>query len=400
MIEIFLGNWLRCYRSKLIKIFKRWPVFDAVTTDFSYAEIIAILDVFDGLDIIEYINKSYESLETNTVANFSERFTKVYLCCSHMSKNMSNDINSFFRSSSEASILIKEIIAAIFLIQKYETITNIWGLLCILLQTKYVTETTKTVICNITSLIIDYKPHNSLDSNNELIQCEKDDDVSKRVLNAVMYEQSRYFQDFNELIKSDSVRDEANGPLNSFYCPELLKIFAKKYFTFLPLWGSILKPTSERHSNSHVENYWRILKDRLSCNKSIGNLPTKPLRILKDIQKRTQSVHKRHLLAIPKTSQKNKFFRSTKATNVLEPVYADINDICEGWNKKRKTANRKVNRFSLGKIKEISKLAKEGDNTKNNEILNVLVSSKSSSNKCINFKNVINVHSLIMLLRA
>lgn len=100
--------------------------------------------------------------------------------------------------------------------------------------------------------------------------------------------------------------------------------------TYLPLWTGILKRSPKRYSNSHIENYWKILKERCNESKAVGKTPAKALRVIKEIESRTLSVYNRYVSAIPKTSQKNKFFK-----NISNGSLAELHKKSESWNKKK-----------------------------------------------------------------
>lgn len=115
-------------------------MFDGIVIDYSYAEMFAILDVFNGMDFIEYLNKCYNNMNSDHSEEFSMRYVKIYLCCSHISKNMADDIHSFFQPSSEVAVILKEIFSCFIIIKDYNIITSIWRDIVIILMLKFVTK--------------------------------------------------------------------------------------------------------------------------------------------------------------------------------------------------------------------------------------------------------------------
>lgn len=383
MFLIYLGNWLRSFRIQIIKKFKRWPIFDAVVTDFSYAEIFAILDVFNGIDIVQYLNKTFEFVEQKKIEEFSNEHTKIYLCCSHLSHNIAKDINIYFEKFSEARNLIREIIASFFIISRIDTIENIWSKLCIILYSKVVTETTKCALEEIVDIIASYKTANinefeNYDRNeNKSEWSENDEYVTdvKRKLNDTLYLQSPYYKLFKRIADDATINTEIrDGPTNAFFCPEMVTIILKKYMTFLPFWSGIMKTSDKRFSNSHIENYWKILKERFRESKSIGKLPAKPLRILKSIDERTKNLYTRYINEIPKKSQKNAAVKNDSS----EITLGELQQISESWSKAKPTTIR--NAFSLSKLKTLSEIKNKNGT---NELLHSLVEKKIVKEKSI-----------------
>lgn len=271
---------MRCYRIEAKSKLKKWPVFNCVVTDFCYAEIHAVLDAFNGMDIVEYLTLSYSYIEQGNASSFCDRYVKLYLCCSHLSKNMADLINKYFRCSSEPSKLIKEITAAMFLINDYNAIKLLWKEVVTLLSSRYIKNVTSMALKSIITLISEIEPDkiSQVDGNNmQSIESDEKEEVDynfslSRHYGEPLYIQSPFYKDLAKFISSFT-DDETEGPVNSFYCPEFLEIFSKKYLTFLPFWSNIFKKNSNRVSNSHIESYWKILKDRFHEIKNIGNLP-------------------------------------------------------------------------------------------------------------------------------
>lgn len=257
--------WLRSFKLQCIKQIKKWPFFDAMVTDFCYPEIFAVLEIFNGMDLIEYLNHTYKCITENNVDNFSEKYVKLYLCCSHMTHNMYRDVNNVVDKGSDPSRILKQILASMFLTNSYDKIIKIWTYLCRIMNSKYVSSATQE---SIAAIIMEAVEFNSIiDSTYD--KCDENID-GKRDFSAVMYKQSPYYKDCARILKNTEDPSNETGPVNALYAPAFLELFLKKYITYLPMWSGILKKIEKRHSNSHVENYWRILKDRLNNEHSIG----------------------------------------------------------------------------------------------------------------------------------
>lgn len=119
-----------------------------------------------------------------------------------------------------------------------------------------------------------------------------------------------------------------------------------------------MNDSKERKCNSHIENYFRIVKERLRQNTEIGKLPTKCLRVLKDINTRNTYIQERLLSEIPKKSLK-KYFKQTEKIDENEISLAESKNKTEIWRKK---SSRKVNKNSSFNLKSVNAFV-----TKNSE---------------------------------
>lgn len=147
-----IGNWLRLFRIYCEKKFKKWPLFNEVVIDFSFALLNSVLDGFNRIDVIEYIKYCY-SVVTGEENN--KKYIRIYLCYAHLSHNLSNDINAAFKSTSKANKIIKEIIASLFIINDYEKIKYIFMMIIRLLTNKYITEEVTDALNNVSKKIFD-----------------------------------------------------------------------------------------------------------------------------------------------------------------------------------------------------------------------------------------------------
>lgn len=111
-----------------------------------------------------------------------------------------------------------------------------------------------------------------------------------------------------------------------------------------------MKLNGERHSNSHIENYWRVLKKRLNECKNVGNTPAKCLRVLREINIRTTSLCSRIANGIPKSSLKNNQQRLKEPNDGI--TLNEAFNVNEGWQK-RNLLKRIESRFSLKRIHKI-----------------------------------------------
>lgn len=112
-----IGAWLLKYRSFCMMQNRKWPVFQKVISDFSFAILNAVSISFNNLDSKDYSNMTFDH-----VYNHSEFFLdkiQMHICCSHMSKLMARDVNSHFENPKVISH-IKEILAKAYTINDWD----------------------------------------------------------------------------------------------------------------------------------------------------------------------------------------------------------------------------------------------------------------------------------------
>ena len=78
-----------------------------------------------------------------------------------------------------------------------------------------------------------------------------------------------------------------------------------------PLWSQLIY-TEKRLSNSHIESYFSIIKRRCREASQLGKLPTKCLRLLKEVNVRNSLIFDKFKSEIPKRSLKNLSLKSKK----------------------------------------------------------------------------------------
>lgn len=89
-----------------------WPLFYGVVTDFSFALINAVILFWNNISLKMYLLLTYDALKFNNYSKL-EKIVKIFVCCSHFFKIISNDINIYFFDRSLRKFF-KEIFAGAF----------------------------------------------------------------------------------------------------------------------------------------------------------------------------------------------------------------------------------------------------------------------------------------------
>lgn len=141
-----IEEWLKSFRNYVEKDLKMWPIFKSVVEDFSFAEINAVLDAFNRIDIVKYLNVCY-----NLVTKFKDakNLVKLHLCVSHFMHNMTADVNKYFKKKIKNLRILKEIVASLYLIASYDDIKTTWRELCVLMKCKFECLATENALSNI-----------------------------------------------------------------------------------------------------------------------------------------------------------------------------------------------------------------------------------------------------------
>lgn len=362
-----IHGWLFSFRIYLEKEFKFWPIFQNIVIDFSFAEINSTVEAFNRIDIVQYINEAYHSLHTQD-SNFKSKYVKIILCSNHLMNNMSRDVCKHFPKYYRGTQILKSILAYFIVENNYVQLKEIFKNLVILLKSKYISKQTVESMENILKI--------SNENINFSDDVEKDCDaisVETRDLENTIYNQSLFYKEFNEISKTITIDPTFSGGVNYMYNPQFLEIFLKKYIAYLPMVSKIVLDCN-KYSNSHVENYFKIIKKRFKEDPIVGKLPTKCGRFIRSIHKRNCVIHKRIKTLIPK-----KTLKENKKQKISEISVLQSKSVLEVWKKNniQETPKRKSIYFSKTLLKNI-----DGNNIqKQNKIINILCSNPKNKNK-------------------
>lgn len=191
--------WLKSYRTFIEKEFKMWPIINTIVTDYSFAQIHSILDVFNNCDIIKYLQNQYTFVTQNKNL---QNLVKLHLCISHLMHCFTTDVNSSFRKGTKANKILKEIFAAIIIEKSYENVKDIFKNLSVLLKNKYITDDVMSSLNKISAIISEKENIISLKYEET---CDDVDtfQLSNRNFNKTLYSQSPFYIEFKEI--SDSI---------------------------------------------------------------------------------------------------------------------------------------------------------------------------------------------------
>lgn len=291
--KIFTDFRTFCERSN------KWPVFSKVVTDFSFANIHAIINSCNRMTLNEYLQHTYEfavgRLET------AAPLITAHLCCAHFMKMVSNDVDQYFPENRKEPRSLKWFMAKCIQLKSLESISE-WLLhVSILLRSSSHNEAVKHAYEALAHLQVIDTSAEELSSDFFRQVQSPDEELTQQDLPT--YRRSPFYQHFTKFMETQPIPDTAADNVaaiekNPFFNPSFFDLIMRKYLPYCPLWSGILicDPEVDRYSNAYVENYFCQLEQIILKGKR--NL--KPSRFLRQTRENMLAYCKESLSSIPK----------------------------------------------------------------------------------------------------
>lgn len=332
----------------------------------SFATINSICDVYNKMTFVEYLQLTHQwMINPDKFNEDKKQITIITLCTSHLMKNLSRDIKSFFADSVHAKIII-EIFSSFFNINSFAAIKDVWRKLCFILKSKFTTtDTEKTMnylILQITSLfkVVEEKDdENTQDDQTDEASTRKERTANFYQKNKTIYESSPCYKDFFEIYMETTVDENNDGKINPFYSPDLVTCLLKKYVTYLGLFCGVLNHDGRRNSNSFIECYFSKIKRNIAKERIVtGDRRLRVTEFLSLLLRNIQYVHKLYIFKIPtsricsktkirssRTPKRKLPSPSTDDSQSAKKIKMDMENVTaidslkskETWRKKEKT---------------------------------------------------------------
>lgn len=316
----------------------------------SFATINSICEVYNKCSFIEYLQITHRWCSNSSTYQFEKsKYTILSLCCSHLMKNISRDIKSYFTNKNHAKIVI-EIFSTFFNITNYEVIKDVWKKLCIVLKspfsTKLVEKTLTYLLLQVTS-VYKIKEEDMNLTNSEMGE-ENEEEINKRdqtkqfhEKNKSLYEQSPYFKEFNEInLETVAEIDEHGGKQNHFYCPQVLICILKKYITYLGLFCGTLNENQQRNSNSNIECYFSKIKRDIQKQRLVyGDRRLRTSEFITLLDNYNSYINKMLQFKIPTSrlaSKRNRVLNDSKIIDLTQITVQESINSKEVWSKREK----------------------------------------------------------------
>lgn len=245
------------------KISKRKQLFHQIVTDKSFANMGAILQAFNNMNLSEYLEVCWRIVNDGQ-HDLIKGLTLIRLCSSHTCKTMSDEIQRHY-TDYDVTMKLKAAIGVIFDIPDFQMLLEYCKYFLFVLMTpkkgkemSKVQEASKTLLASLSLLNIREELEDP-SVQEEVAQEEPSEDQERS--NAI-FRNSQCFIELDRYMKT-AVYDQEGKP-NKCFNPTFAAIFLKNHLSYLLLWSNVLTvlraPMQPRANNGAIENYFQLKK--------------------------------------------------------------------------------------------------------------------------------------------
>jgi hypothetical protein len=250
------------------------PIFQVVVTDFSWALIKSVLDGFNKLNVLDYLNVTFDFLDKGTDIS---QYSILFICCAHFIKLITNQIKAKVSPQNKSNDLkqfIKKSFAVMVDSTSFDELKEIFISFVYVLESPTLTESVKKHVDTVTN-----KTFQSNDVK-EAFMAQTKHEEERDVENALkdnffdtveelptssklpIYRRSKFYEIFNKIVEDQKetilVESVSNSTKNPLYVENFVEFVTRKYMPYAPFWTAII--TGKRFSNSIGELFFRIMK--------------------------------------------------------------------------------------------------------------------------------------------
>ena len=227
-------------------------------SDFSFANIHAILAVFNKVNIKDYLQTLYRCALTSKETPYTTTLT---ICENHTLPNLLSFARKSHTDKTVADTLVAGVLK-VFEAESFQSALQVFEKLarvhCLKSISKEARESIKVMVFqNDENTLCDFVG----DFGDEVTDEENQRFGSRQGLR----ESSPYYHFFKKIIDKVMQNEEETEESNRFYAPKLMLAMTKQYLSLFPLFSASSLPNKKLMTNSHIELYWkdqrRILKD-------------------------------------------------------------------------------------------------------------------------------------------
>lgn len=270
------------------------PVFNTVTTDFSFAMLNSISISFNAMSLRIYIDQVYDAVTSkdqcfHKVTEFQTIFTKkiklskLSICAAHLIKQVCNRTRSQYKEKNVAKCIIR-MYADLVTCEEFDLFVEKSAFFLLILSTEYISsfnlkaiesccKSNNVKIKEIEKTVEDILDGETIAENAEPHHTEVPAASENKFMMAI-------FERYHEKV---AMNEEARTSFeNPFLSTELFEYFSKKNMPYCSLWSSFF---SSYTTNNVVECYNKIVKRDLMDS----HLREKPGRFIKLLRENTLS---------------------------------------------------------------------------------------------------------------
>ena len=260
-----ISIFLKTYRSFVIKCGRKWPFASAITIDWSWAFIHAILQEWNSVTIQEYLNIMYKYCVDDVAPK--KNLIIVKTCFGHFMKRISRAIHREFQKHIAIKAFILECMGLLCLCRNMKQLDEIFKHFATILLAKSEEKANDSIIAISSMIKKNIRNDNKLSEDiNEIIKDAEDVEDFQCEYTAI-YRNSQFFNRYDEMVVllCRKLEGKESCITNKYYAPEFLKYAVRKYMSYTPLWSALdldlVDPSISRISNAFVESANRVMKE-------------------------------------------------------------------------------------------------------------------------------------------
>ena len=215
-----------------------WPIFGGVVTDFSFANVHAILKAFNNQTIKDYLEICMKVCTSDD--ELLNSTTTIHLCCAHFLKMVAKDVNENVNNIQHRE-LFKEIIACCVLLNDLSTISFWFENLVFILNEPFKNNLFQIGFNNLIKLSRDNNMIKDLlkHVNQEKTDAEIEEETDIKQTD-VIYKSSPFYQRFKRILDKYQTTASSTYEINPYHNRPFLELILIKYMPYCPLWSGII----------------------------------------------------------------------------------------------------------------------------------------------------------------
>ena len=215
-------------------------------SDFSFANIHAILEIFNKVKIAEYIQVAYRSSMKNEEVPFATILT---ICENHFLPSLLQ----FARNLHRDKVIADTVVAGILKLFEAKSIDEAIKIFQTLVHIHCSPDISNEARKNIK----ESNYEDVADYTNDFGDEATEEDDTKYGTRKGLRINSPYFKLFKKILDKAVDKNEDRKVTNKFYAPKLLEGMTRQFLSLFPLFSASMLPDKNLKTNSYIELYWK-----------------------------------------------------------------------------------------------------------------------------------------------
>lgn len=292
-LGMFYGH---CLTQMMLRIKK--CIFKRIVTDWAFANFIAILQTYNNMSILKYLNFLYEVIVEAKHPEYCATFIYLIICYSHFMKLISGfamreitkSVDAFKGYQKKQKQLLMSFFAVIRSSKTLEEVEVFFKAMCMIFCNKFLNSEITQILIKLKELKLDEIKEFTSVKEDEIIFDDylKEQFEYNRTCGKTLRENSKWYQRFKKIYNDiialiDNDENEDSKELNYFYVPGMVLRSLELYFTYLPMWSHIGHgfdddEEDQTFTNGLIESFFKYLKYDVE-----GQLRKRPTMFLKSM---------------------------------------------------------------------------------------------------------------------